>query len=75
MLQSRETDLLKFTLDKRGYWYHVNAWGRSSKRGAWRQVWIEHCHRSYLAALNEYNDTGAAMFDWKNQINVTMMAA
>lgn len=68
MTQERETDngLMKFTLEKKGHWYHVNAWGRSSKRGGWRQVWIERVHRSYLAALNEFNDTGSAVEAYKN---------
>lgn len=75
MLQERETDLLRFTLSKDGHWYVVNAYGRSSKRGQWRQVWHNRCHISYLKALNEYNDTGAALYDWKNQLSVSMMAA
>lgn len=67
-LHERETDLLKFSLEKRGHWYHVNAWGRTSIRAPWRQVWHDRCHTSYLAALNEFNDTGAALADWKNQL-------
>lgn len=70
-----DSELLKFTLEKRGPFYHVNAWGRTSRRGGWQTVWIEHVFISYLAALNHFNDTGAALYAWKNQMNVTMMAA
>lgn len=75
MLQERSTELLKVTLEKRGYFYHINAWGRTSIRGVWTQVWRERTHLSYLMALNEYNDTGALLYDWKNQLNITQMAA
>lgn len=75
ILQERETDLLRFELKKDGNWYILNAWGRSSKRGVWKQVWYNRAYSSYLLSLNEYNDTGAALTDWKNQINVTQMSA
>lgn len=74
-IQQRETDLLKFELTKAGPWYILNAWGRSSKRAGWVKVWNDRSFISYLKALNEYNDTGAALTDWKNQMNVTLMAA
>lgn len=69
ILNERETDLLKFTLERKGYWYYNNAWGRTSIRAPWRQVWISRCHISYLAALNEFNDTGAALADWKSLLS------
>lgn len=68
VLNARETDLLKFELKKVGYYYHVNAWGRTSIRSPWRQVWHDRVHLSYLKALGEFNDTGAALADWKNQL-------
>lgn len=71
MLHERETDLLRFTMDKRGPFYHINGYGRSSKRAPWKHVWIEHVHISYLKALNEFNDTGALLFAFTNQLNVT----
>lgn len=70
IVQERETDLLKFTLEKKGHWYYNNAWGRTSKRGTWRQVWNNRIHLSYLAALNEFNDTGAAMADFKSLLEL-----
>lgn len=77
MLSERlsKTELLKFTLERRGHWYVVNAWGRGSKRGAWAKVWCDRAHVSYLAAWNEYQDTGAALQDWKNQMSVANLAA
>ena len=75
MLHERETELLKFTLQRQGNWYHVNAWGRTSKRANWRQVWHERCYISYLAALNMFNDTGAAMYDWKNTLTLEFKTA
>lgn len=68
-LNERETDLLKFTLEKKGHWYYVNAWGRTSIRASWRQVWNNRVHISYLHALNEFNDTGAALADWKSLLS------
>lgn len=67
-LHERETDLLKFTLERKDNWYYVNAWGRTSKRGEWRQVWNNRVFVSYLKALSEFNDTGAAMADWKTKL-------
>lgn len=75
VLQERETDLLKFELKKDGAWYVLNAWGRHSKRGKWMPVWNDRTYISYLKSLNDYNDTGAALTDWKNQLNVQRMAA
>jgi hypothetical protein len=75
MIQERETELFRFTIEKRGPWYHVNAWGRTSKHAVWQKVWIEHVHISYLAALNEYNDTGALVYAWKNQQSPIQFAA
>lgn len=75
ILQVRETNHLKLQLHKDGAYYHVNAWGRSSRRAAWRQIWHSRVYLSYLRALNEYNDTGQALYDWKNQINVSGMVA
>lgn len=69
VLNARETDLLRFTLERKGYWFHVNAWGRTSTRADWRQVWRDRVHISYLAALNEFNDTGAALADWKSMLS------
>lgn len=69
VLHERETDLLRFTLKRSGYWYHVNAWGRTSKHAPWRQVWRDRVYISYLAALNEFNDTGAALADWKSMLS------
>lgn len=69
VVHERETDLLKFEMVRKGPLYHVNAWGRTSVRGAWRPVWIDRCHISYLAALNEFNDTGAALADWKSLLS------
>lgn len=69
ILHARETDLLKFSLVRhQDGWYHVNAWGRTSINAPWRQVWHNRCYVSYMAALNEFNDTGAALADWKNQL-------
>lgn len=68
-IQERETDLLKFTLTKRGPWYYINAWGRTSIRAEWKQVWFNRVHISYLHALNEFNDTGAALADWKSKLS------
>lgn len=67
-INERETDLLKFTLNKCGPWYYVNAWGRTSVNATWRQVWHNRVYISYMMALNEFNDTGAALADWKNQL-------
>lgn len=75
MLNERETELLKVTLDKRGHYYYINAWGRSSRRGMWQPVWINRVHLSYLRALNEFNDTGALLLDFKNQLSISNMAA
>lgn len=69
MLHERETDLMKFSLERRDGWYVINAWGRTSKHAPWRAVWINRCHISYLAALNEFNDTGAALADWKSLLS------
>lgn len=68
-VHERETDLLKFELKREGPWYYNSAWGRTSIRAPWRQVWINRCHISYLAALNEFNDTGAALADWKSLLS------
>lgn len=70
-----DNELLRFTIEKRGHWYYVNAYGRTSKRGAWRHIWIERVFISYLKAHTEFTDTGAALFDFRNQISVTQMAA
>lgn len=69
VVHERETDLLKFEMVRKGPWYHINAWGKTSKGGTWRQVWNNRCHISYLAALNEFNDTGAALADWKSLLS------
>lgn len=69
VVQERETDLLKFEMVREGPWYFNNAWGKTSKHAAWRQVWNNRCHISYLAALNEFNDTGAALADWKSLLS------
>lgn len=66
MLHERETDLLRLTLTRVGHWYRIDAWGRTSVRGKWNPVWIGRVYISYLMALNEYNDTGAAMETFKN---------
>lgn len=70
VLHERETDLLRFEMTRVYPWYHNNAWGRTSKRAKWRQVWNSRVHISYLAALNEFNDTGAAMADWKSLLEL-----
>lgn len=71
MINERETELLRFTLERRGHWYYNNAWGRSSKGAKWRQVWNNRVHISYLHALNEFNDTGAALADFKSLLELT----
>lgn len=69
VVHERETDLLKFSMHREGPWYYNNSWGRTSIRAPWRQVWHNRVHISYLAALNEFNDTGAALADWKSLLS------